>query len=608
MKTYLRLLQFTGPLGKYLLLYSLPVILGVFFGIFNFGLLIPLLDVLFNQQESSAQYATPEFSLSIDYLKNQFNYTFQQISQERGRNGALQFVCTVIFISVLLSNTFRYLSQRVLASMRTRMVSNIRKAIFDKINQLHLAFFHKNRKGEMLSYLSADINEIENTVVNSVQIFMREPLMLIGLIIVLFSISVPLTLFSLIVLPLSGLIISTLTRKLRRQTRLMQTYLDSILSMADENIGGIRAIKAFRAEKYIQKKFGEANESFRKNLRSIWNRRELASPLSEFMGVSVVLLLVVYGGGLVLQGESSLKASSFIAYLVFFSQVLNPLKHISNSITAIQRGLVSGERIFKFLDTEEEVQDHAEAQKSEGFKDKIEFNGVSFAYEQQPVLSNIHLIIPKGKSVALVGPSGSGKSTLADLLVRFYDVQEGRITLDGTDIRQLQNTSYRRLFGIVPQEAILFNDTILNNIRFGREEYSEAEVEAAAKMANAHEFISTMEEGYHTMAGERGSRLSGGQKQRISIARAILGNPDILLLDEATSALDTESERLIQDSLEKLMQTKTVIVIAHRLSTIQNADHIVVLHQGKIEEQGNHQELLSRKGLYSKLVSLQDFN
>ncbi len=609
MKIYFRLLKYTGNLSKYLLLYIAPVVLAVFFGIFNFGLLMPLLDVLFQpgEETSGSLSVAPQFALSVDYAKSIFTYYFEKISIERGQIGALAFVCQLIFVSVLLSNLFKYLSQRVLASLRTRLVTNLRNAIFAKVNRLHLAYFQNQRKGEVLTYLSADINEIENTLVNSIQIFLREPLMLIGLIVVLFTISVKLTLFSLIVLPVSGLLISFITRKLRRQTRLMQKFLDSILSMADETLGGIRIIKAFNAEHYITGKFKSENENYRRSLRSIWNRRELASPLSEFLGVSVVLLLVWYGGKLVLEGQSELKASAFIAYLVFFSQVLQPLKHISNSITAIQRGLVSGERIFSFLDQKEELKDQKDAIRLKDFDQAIRFDDVNFSYGENMVLTNIHLNIPKGSSLALVGPSGAGKSTLADLLVRFYDVSSGTISIDGKDIRTFNSASYRQFFGIVPQEAILFNDTIYNNIVFGREGIGKEEVEQAARIANAHEFIQQFDKGYDTMAGERGSRLSGGQKQRISIARAVLGNPEILVLDEATSALDTESEQLIQQAIEEIMKTRTVVVIAHRLSTIRNADHIVVLNDGKIEQSGTHTQLMQQEGLYSRLVGLQDF-
>ena len=609
MKIYFRLLKYTGNLSKYLLLYIAPVVLAVFFGIFNFGLLMPLLDVLFQpgEETSGSLSVAPQFALSVDYAKSIFTYYFEKISIERGQIGALAFVCQLIFVSVLLSNLFKYLSQRVLASLRTRLVTNLRNAIFAKVNRLHLAYFQNQRKGEVLTYLSADINEIENTLVNSIQIFLREPLMLIGLIVVLFTISVKLTLFSLIVLPVSGLLISFITRKLRRQTRLMQKFLDSILSMADETLGGIRIIKAFNAEHYITGKFKSENENYRRSLRSIWNRRELASPLSEFLGVSVVLLLVWYGGKLVLEGQSELKASAFIAYLVFFSQVLQPLKHISNSITAIQRGLVSGERIFSFLDQKEELKDQKDAIRLKDFDQAIRFDDVNFSYGENMVLTNIHLNIPKGSSLALVGPSGAGKSTLADLMVRFYDVSSGTISIDGKDIRTFNSASYRQFFGIVPQEAILFNDTIYNNIVFGREGIGKEEVEQAARIANAHEFIQQFDKGYDTMAGERGSRLSGGQKQRISIARAVLGNPEILVLDEATSALDTESEQLIQQAIEEIMKTRTVVVIAHRLSTIRNADHIVVLNDGKIEQSGTHTQLMQQEGLYSRLVGLQDF-
>ncbi len=607
MKIYFKLLAFAKPYSRFVPKYAVLAVLAVIFGLLNFTLLIPLLNVIFEKVEVTEELIKPEFTVSVDYAKIIFNYYFNQIFKLYGQSGALKFVCGVIVVSVFLANVFKYWSQRVLTNMRTYVVKNIREGLFRKITQLHVGYFQDQRKGDLMSSLSNDVNEIENSVVSSVQVIFREPLMIIGYIILLFTMSVKLTLFTLIVLPVSGLIITTISRKLRKQAKTGQELLGNILSIIEETISGVRIIKAFNAQPYVQQKFDVQNGAYRTVLKSMWNKRELASPVSEFLGVSVVVGVLLYGGQLVLDNQSELNASEFITYIVLFSQVLVPAKNISSAITNIQRGIASGERIFTILETEVTITEKANAIDLAELKGGIIYQNVSFKYAEREVLKNLNLTIPKGKMVALVGQSGAGKSTMADLLPRFYDVTKGSILIDGVDIRDVKLSSLNGMMGIVTQESILFNDTVFNNIAFGMHNVSEEAVIEAAQIANAHEFIVKMENGYHTSIGDRGGRLSGGQRQRLSIARAVLKNPPILILDEATSALDTESERLVQDAIQNLMKNRTSIVIAHRLSTIQHADLIVVMQQGEIIETGKHADLIAQKGVYHKLSEMQAF-
>jgi subfamily B ATP-binding cassette protein MsbA len=487
------------------------------------------------------------------------------------------------------------------------VVKNIRESLYLKITNLHVGYFHDQRKGDIMSSLSNDVNEIESSVVSSVQVIFREPLMIVGYIILLFTMSVQLTLFTLIVLPISGLVITSISRRLRKDAKQGQLLLGNILSIIEETISGIRIIKAFNAQKYVNKKFDEQNSQYRAILKSMWNKKELASPISEFLGVTVVVLVILYGGQLVLQNKSDLNASEFITYIILYSQILVPAKNISSALTSIQRGIASGERIFAILDTPVKIEEDPNAISISDFKGKISYENVSFQYAEKKVLDNINLDVEKGKMIALVGASGAGKSTMADLLPRFYDVTEGAITIDGIDIRKIKLSDLNHLMGIVTQESILFNDTVFKNISFGNESATEEQVIEAAKIANAHEFIDKLEEGYYTNIGDRGAKLSGGQRQRLSIARAVLKNPPILILDEATSALDTESERLVQEAIQNLMKNRTSVVIAHRLSTIQYADQIIVMQAGKIIERGTHTELLALNGMYRKLSEMQSF-
>lgn len=607
MKIYFKILAFARPLNRFVPKYAVLAVLAVLFGLVNFTLLIPLLNVIFEKVEPKTITTLPSFSLSIDYASSFFDYYFYKIYSQYGQLGALQFVCAIIIISVFFANMFRYWSQRVLTSMRTYVIKNIRESLFKKITDLHVGYFHNQRKGDIMSSLSNDVNEIETSVVSSVQVVFREPLMIVGYIILLFTMSFKLTLFTLIVLPISGVVITSISRRLRKDAKTGQTLLGNILSIIEESISGIRIIKAFNAQAYVNKKFDEQNSKYRSVLKSMWNKRELASPISEFLGVGVVVLVILYGGQLVLENRSDLNASEFITYIILYSQILVPAKNISSALTNIQRGIASGERIFEILEHEIAIKEASDSIHIADFKDKIEYKNVSFQYVDKKVLNNVNLSVEKGKMIALVGASGAGKSTMADLLPRFYDVTEGAIMIDGVDIRKIKLADLNHLMGIVTQESILFNDTIFKNISFGNESATEEQVIEAAKIANAHEFIVKMENGYHTNIGDRGSKLSGGQRQRLSIARAVLKNPPILILDEATSALDTESERLVQEAIQNLMRNRTSVVIAHRLSTIQHADQIVVMQHGEIIEQGKHQELLALGGVYKRLFDMQGF-
>ncbi|MBN8823215.1 MULTISPECIES: ABC transporter ATP-binding protein [unclassified Spirosoma] len=609
MKTYSRLLSFARPLGRFLAPFVLTSLIASVFGVLNFTLLIPLLSILFEQVDAKRMQAflnQPAPSITSSPTEA-FNYYFAQVFQEYGKIGALQFVCGIIIVSVLLSNVFKYLSVRQLESFKARMVATLRETVFSRTIHLHLGFFSNERKGNLMSRITTDVQEVENSIANTLSAGSKEVFLLIGYIIALLSISVKLTLFAIIVIPISGGFIATLVRRMKRDAQEGQQRLSSLVSLLDETFGGMRVVKGFVAEGFILNKFRQENEGYRQAVRSLANRRELASPFSEVMGVAVVAGILLYGGSLVLSGQSDLTAAQFIAYIAIFSQVTRPAKDISNAFSGSQRGLASGERVLELIDTQSAVQDKPGAITLGTFSDRISVQSVSFAYnEDTPVLRDISFELTKGKTIALVGSSGGGKSTIADLIPRFYDPTSGNIRIDGVDLRDCTMASLRAQMGIVTQESILFNDTIFNNIAFGSKA-TEAQVMEAARIANAHEFIMAQPDGYQTVIGDRGGKLSGGQRQRISIARAILKNPPILILDEATSALDTESEKLVQEALTRLMANRTTLVIAHRLSTIQHADEILVVNQGRIVERGRHDELLSLdEGFYRKLSTMQN--
>jgi subfamily B ATP-binding cassette protein MsbA len=604
---FLRIIAFARPYRRFLPKYLVFIIPGTIFGVLNFILILPVLDVIF-EKKTLIYTENLEFSLTnMKYFKDMFYNFLYEINQSWGANGTLVIVCAAVMVASLFANMFKYLAQRTLVSMRVRVLKNMRNAMFNKITGLHVAYFNEKRKGDLMSTLSNDIGEVQNSIVSSFQIIFKEPVMIIGNIIVLFYISYQLTIFSLVAAPLSAFFIGRLARKLKRDAGVAQRHQADIMSVIEETISGMRIIKAFNAQKYVRNKFENANENYRKSSKKVANRQEMASPMSEFLGVTIVLSIVYFGGRLVLDENLNMSASEFLVYIGLYYNILVPVKELTRSFTSIQKGMASAKRIFDVLDHPVDILKSENPVSIGEFKDKIEFENVSFYYSEKnsEVLHNVNLTIPKGKTCALVGHSGAGKSTMADLIPRFYDVTDGELKLDGINIKDYQPKDLISLMGIVSQESILFNDTVFNNISFGWEEATEENVREAAEIANAHEFILKLENGYNTMIGDRGNRLSGGQRQRLAIARAVLRNPPILIMDEATSALDSESERLVQDALYKLMKNRTSVVIAHRLSTIRNADCIVVIQDGRIIEQGTHEELMEKKAAYFNLCRLQ---
>jgi len=608
MKTYLRILSYAKPYGRFVPVYILYALLAIIFGLLNFTLLKPLFDVIFEQVDSemlSTYKEMPEFSFSVGYFSHLFNHYFLLVAEEYGKLGTLYYVCIIIVISVFLANLFNYLSGVVLAKVRATVIKRMRTDIFEKVSTLHIGYFSNERKGDLMSKMTNDVQEVENTIVQSLRVVFREPATIILYFAVLFFMSVKLTLFTILIIPISGAIIGGITRRLKRKAVESQQSLGRIVNILDETLGGMRVIKAFNAEWFMGRKFDEETDQYAGVNINMARKNELASPISQFLGVTVVAGILVYGGSLVISGESSLSASDFITYIIIFTQVLNPAKEISRAVSNIQRGIASADRIFEVIDTQSQIKNPSNPKKFKSFEKSIQFENVSFGYESELVVKDVSFILEKGKTIALVGPSGGGKSTLADLVPRFYDPSKGKILIDGLDLREIRLEDLRKQMGIVTQESILFNDTVYKNIAFGSENASEEEVIEAAKIANAHNFIMELEKGYGTSIGERGNKLSGGQRQRISIARAVLENPAILILDEATSALDSESELLVQEALTKLMENRTTLVIAHRLSTIQHADRILVIEKGEIIQSGTHTELMNQKGMYQKLSSIQ---
>lgn len=607
MNTFMRLLAFAKPYSRFWPRYLVISIFSVIFGIANYALIAPLLKVLFEADSIDLNATLPPFALSIDYFQALFNHYLVGYIKKSGALTGLVYVCIVLITTSLLSNLMRYLSQRVLVSMRTHIMKNIRTALFHKITKMHIGYFSQHRKGDILSSISNDVTEVQNGVANSFHILFRDPLLIIGFLSMLFYMSPQLTAVTLLTLPISAIVIGRLSRKLKKGAKDTQSMMGRIVSHFEEAISGARIIKAFNAQDYVNINFDGSNESHRRISKKMYNKQELASPLSEFLGITVAASVLFYGGYLQMNGNLGMEWSSFVVYIGFYWRVLEPAKSISNAYANLQRGLASGERLFAILDVEPQIKKADSPKKIEKFTQSIFFDNVSFSYVKEPVLRNINLEIPKGKTIALVGPSGAGKSTMADLIPRFYDVTSGSLKIDGVDVREYEPKDIISLMGIVTQEAILFNDSVYNNITFGLQGVTDDDVVNAAKIANAHEFIEHLPKGYDTNIGDRGATLSGGQRQRLAIARAVLKNPPILILDEATSALDTESEKLVQDALTKLMKNRTSIVIAHRLSTIRHADEIIVLKDGEVVERGNHQELIDRGGMYSNLCNLQTF-
>ncbi len=605
MNTFFRILSYTNKLKSRLILFFGFSILGIIFGAFNIVLVMPMLDTLFNQTKVTTVPPLPDFQLSVNYIVGVFNHYFLQVAISQGSVNALLFVCALIVTCVILANTFRYLERVMATKIRVDLVKNIRMDIFKKVTQLHIGYFNNERKGDLISRFTNDVNEVENSVMNSLKAVMKEPITIVVYFFVLFTISPQLFLFTLLVLPVTGGVLAEIIKRLKKQATQSQESLGRILNILDETFSGMRVIKAFNARNFVIDKIENESGYYRKTSKSMSYKNELASPVSEILGVLIISGIIFFGGNMVLSAESTLKPAAFMTFLAVFAMIIQPAKNFSNGITSLQRGTASAKRIFSLIDQQPVITSKPNAIELKSFEKEIEFKNVSFAYDTEHVLKNINLNITKGKTVALVGPSGGGKSTLADLVPRFYDPVEGEVLIDGISLRDLELESLRRQIGVVTQESILFNDTIFNNIAFGMPQVKEADVIHAARIANAHDFIMQSENGYQTYIGERGSKLSGGQRQRLSIARAVLKNPPILILDEATSALDSESERLVQDALFNLMKNRTSIVIAHRLSTIQHADEIVVIQNGVISERGTHEELSNQNGLYRKLAAIQ---
>ncbi|MDB5005969.1 MAG: putative multidrug export ATP-binding/permease protein [Mucilaginibacter sp.] len=609
MKTYFRLLSFAKPIEKFAIPYVITTIFTVIFSTLNLVLLVPLLNTIFYSKKGSIAVAPSAIRPSILHGLDFFRYYMNFFIYNYGPWGALKFVCVTIVISVLLGNLFRYLSQRIMENLRVHTLLNFRRAVFNNVMNLHLGYFSNERKGDIISKVASDVQVVQYSVTGTLQVVFKEPLQLIAYMVTLFIMSTRLTFYSLMIIPISAFIISRIVKRLKSQAIASQQTYGTMISYLDEALSGIKIIKAFNATEFIKNRFDKENSKYSSITRSMAKRQQLASPVSEFLGVIMVTCILLYGGNLILNEHSgSLEAASFISYIAIFSQVMRPAKAISDSFSNIHSGIAAGERVLALIDERPLIVDAPDAVTLTGFNDSIEFKNVTFSYQEKAVLSNINIIVPKGKTVALVGPSGGGKSTLMDLIPRFMEPQSGEILIDGKNIQKVKIDSLRGLMGIVNQESILFNDTIFNNIAFGKTDSTIEEVEAAARIANAHNFISETENGYQTNIGDRGTKLSGGQRQRICIARAVLNNPPIMLLDEATSALDTESEKLVQDALNNLMKIRTSLIIAHRLSTIQNADIIIVLENGRVVEQGTHHELIEHNKLYRKLIDMQTFN
>lgn len=607
MNNYNRILSYARPFRNFFPLFLLSTVLGVVFETFNISLMAPILEVLFSTKPNEIVTSTgafPDFYWGLDYFTELLDWSKNYLLSQSDKTEALKIICIIFLISVFFSNLFVFLSRFILAFVKARMISRMRMALYKKINLLQLSYFTNERRGDLISRMTNDIQEIENSIVATLNGSVKEPIKIVVTFTVMFFISPELMLFSLLVLPVSGLAISQLTKMLRKKARQGQDFLGKIMSIIDETLGSMKIIYSFNAQKIMTQRFLDENRKYEKTLRSMDYKRGLSSPLSQFLGVAVFCCVLYYGGVLVLE-KQFLSPGEFLVFILLFANVISPIKAITTIITDIQRGLVAGERIFEILDFEEKINNYDTGKDLKSFQSEIAFENVTFSYTEKTILNNINLVVPKGKTIALVGPSGGGKSTLADLVPRFYDINEGFIKIDGLNINEIKLRDLRDLIGVVTQESILFNDSILNNIKFGKPDASLEEVIAAAKIANAHEFITQSEKGYDTEIGDRGVKLSGGQRQRLSIARAVLKNPPIMILDEATSALDSESEKLVQEALNNLMKDRTSIVIAHRLSTIQNADLIVVIKEGAIIEQGTHDELIQKGDFYKKLIDIQ---
>ena len=601
-----KLVRFAKPYKFYGMLNIISNVLYAFFNVLSIIIFIPTLGILFETQDKVYEKPVYEgFTSLIPYAKESFYFFLTQKIDNEGPMAALIVICIASIVIFLFKNLFRYAAMYFLAFLRTGMVKDIQDSLYLKIVDLPISFFSEKRKGDLLARMTADVKEVEGSIINSLEGLVREPITIVIFLVSMLIVSVKLTLFVFLFLPIAGFIISAVGKRLKSQSLAAQKENGIFLSFLEETLGGLKVIKGFNAESKLTQKFTESTNRFKNIMTSVLHRKGLASPFSEFLGVAVVITVLWYGGSLVFSNNSALEPQEFMGYIGMFYSIINPVKAITTVNYSIKKGNAAGERIFEILETENTIQEPENPTAITSVEKDIQFKNVSFKYEDENILEDFNLKVNKGHTVALVGQSGSGKSTVANLITRFYDVNSGSIEIDGINIKQIDKKSLRGLMGLVTQDSILFNDSVRNNIALGKENATDQEIIEAAKIANAHDFIISLPNGYETNIGDSGNKLSGGQKQRLSIARAVLKNPPIMILDEATSALDTESERLVQDALEKMMRNRTSIVIAHRLSTIQNADSIVVMSQGKILEQGTHKELMQSKKGYKKLVELQ---
>ena len=605
----LLLKRFILPYKRFVGLNIFFNLIATLFSLFSFATIIPILQVLFGLDIVQTQYVDfswrDDFQTIISALKNNVYFFIEQTLTNYGPGTVLMYLAVFLIATAFLKATTTYFGAYFMIPIRTGVLRDLRDKLYQKIISLPLGFYSQERKGDIMSRMTGDVNEVSNSIMGSLNMMFKNPIMIIIYLTTMLIMSVELTIFVLVLLPLSGFIIGRVGRKLKHSSKQGQEETGEMLSQIEETIGGLRVVKAFNAEKKLSDRFHMLNEKIRRTFNRINRRHEMATPMSEFLGTIVIAIVLWYGGVLILNEKSSIDAAAFIYYMIIFYSIINPVKDLSKAAYTIQRGMASLERIDKILDAQNNITDPKNPKELNAFTSKIEYKDLSFRYKEKWVLDNVNLTIEKGKTIALVGQSGSGKTTLADLLPRYYDVEVGSISVDDINIKDVRVKQLRSLMGIVNQEAILFNDTFFNNIAFGVENATMENVIAAAKIANAHDFIMSSPEGYEMNIGDRGCRLSGGQRQRISIARAVLKNPPILILDEATSALDTESEKLVQEALENLMRHRTTVVIAHRLSTIKNADEICVMHEGKIVERGKHDELIALNGYYRRLNEMQ---
>lgn len=582
-------------------------VFAVLFSLVSITMVIPFLGLLFGTMETDI--IKPEsFTFSTSSIKDHFYYEINSIIESGEKIDALLFICGLILITFFFRNLFRYLALYFLTPIRNGVVHDLRSTLHEKVISLPLGFFTEKRRGDITSRMTTDLVEIEWSIMSSLEMIFRDPLQIIIYLITLMVISPTLTLFVIILFPITGFLIAKVGKSLKKSSEKSQEKMGDILSVLDENIGGLRVVKLFNAEKDVNQKFDRESKKYQSLMTSLLRKKDLSSPMSEFLSTIVMVVVMWFGGKLVLGGSSHLSPEAFIGYILIFSQIIPPAKSFTTAYYRLQKGSAAAARVYELMDTKNTIIDSENPKSVSKINESLELKNVSFRYENTDVLSNISFTIEKGKTIALVGKSGSGKSTIADLCARFYDINEGEVCVDGVNIKSIKLSDLRHLMGVVSQESILFNDSIYNNIKMGNPSASKEEIIEASKIANAYDFIMQTENEFETNIGEKGDKLSGGQKQRISIARAILKNPDLLILDEATSSLDTESEKLVQDALKKLMKERTTLVIAHRLSTIKDADEIIVLSEGKISERGNHTDLVEKNGVYKTLINLQNIS